>query len=646
MTKPDSSSDAKPVAPYPGSRALPPWELGELPAPPNFTWRNWIGMLGPGLFMAGAAIGGGEWLTGPVVTARYGGGLLWLATLSILAQTFYNVEVSRYALYTGEPIFAGKFRTLPGPLAWLVVYLCFDIYMFFPYIVSAATVPLLSVVTGEIPDPDNNPSDELLARYTSIGLFLLALVPLLVGGKVYNSIKVLMAAKIVIVAGFLLVLAALFSNVDTWKEITSGFFKFGNIPIERPEDTNGNGQLDPGEDWDSDGRLDIIEPSLQLVLDADQDGQADATDIDRDGQPDPMVTVNRDGKYVLWPDLDGDGQADQSVTIKSPVPGGPDRVVALDQDGDGKLDAFVDVDRDGARDGGNLDNIFLAWWQGRPFPTMDMSIIAFLCALVAIAGNGGLGNSSISNYTREQGWGMGAHVGAIPSIVGGRNIQLSHVGMVFEPTKDALVRWKRWFWIVARDQWAIWMPGCIVGVGLPAMMSLMFLPRGFFLNDAWRTAVITADGLREAAGATWGPAFWTASLVCAFLVLFTGAAPGVDGFLRRWVDIIWIANPVARSLNPKAIRYLYFGVLLVYTVFGVIMLCLEKPTTLLFIGTLIMNFALGFSCWHTLVVNMVLLPRPLRPGWFCRIALFCAGLFFLTVATISTWSTLRAKGLI
>jgi len=65
-------------APTPGSRRMPAWGIGQLPHPPAFTVRNWVAMLGPGLFMAGAAIGGGEWLTGPVVTARYGGGLLWL----------------------------------------------------------------------------------------------------------------------------------------------------------------------------------------------------------------------------------------------------------------------------------------------------------------------------------------------------------------------------------------------------------------------------------------------------------------------------------------------------------------------------------------------------------------------------------------
>jgi Mn2+/Fe2+ NRAMP family transporter len=110
-------------APWPGSHDMPRWNVGPLVDAPHFTWRNWFAMLGPGLLMGGAAIGGGEWLMGPAVTARYGGALMWLATLSILGQVVYNLEISRYTLYSGEPIFTGKFRTLPGPRFWLFAYL-------------------------------------------------------------------------------------------------------------------------------------------------------------------------------------------------------------------------------------------------------------------------------------------------------------------------------------------------------------------------------------------------------------------------------------------------------------------------------------------------------------------------------------------
>src|SRR5437868_6727340 len=100
-----------------------------------------------------------------------------------------------------------------------------------------------------------------------------------------------MTFKIVTVMGFLIVLAVLESHAGTWKEIFSGFVKFGDVPVRRIEDANHNGVLDPGEDWDGDGHLDVMEPSLALVFDTDGDGVNGATDANNDGLPDPMVNL-------------------------------------------------------------------------------------------------------------------------------------------------------------------------------------------------------------------------------------------------------------------------------------------------------------------------------------------------------------------
>src|SRR5580704_12481623 len=152
--RPQSDSPETVEAPHPGSKAMPRWNVGELPDAPRFTWKNWASMLGPGLLAGGAAIGGGEWLMGPVVTARFGGNLLWLATLRIVGQVIYNIEISRYTLYTGEPIFTGKFRTLPGPQFWVIVYLLLDFGSVFPYLAANAATPLAAVILGRIPDAD------------------------------------------------------------------------------------------------------------------------------------------------------------------------------------------------------------------------------------------------------------------------------------------------------------------------------------------------------------------------------------------------------------------------------------------------------------------------------------------------------------
>jgi hypothetical protein len=276
-----------------------------------------------------------------------------------------------------------------------------------------------------------------------------------------------------------------------------------------------------------------------------------------------------------------------------------------------------------------------------------MSIVGFLAAMAAISGNGGLTNTSMSNYTRDQGWGMGAHVGAIPSIVGGHAIQLSHVGMVFPVNERSLARWRGWLKHVMREQWCLWAPACFLGIALPSMLSVQFLPRGTKLEDKWLAAGMTAEGVGNAVGATFaswsaalafvGPLFWYLTLLCGLLVLGTSMASTADGVLRRWVDVFWTALPWLRKWDTRHIGRLYFGVLCVYLVFGLIMLTLVPGDKLLVMATgVLYNYALGFSCFHVLVVNLVLLPKALRPGWFQRIGLVLGGTYFSVMAYIST----------
>jgi hypothetical protein len=535
------------VPPHPGSSQMPRWDAGELPAPPEFRWRNWTAMLGPGLVMGAAAIGGGEWLTGPVVTARYGGALFWLATLSILAQTIYNVEISRYTLYCGEPIFTGKFRTLPGPLFWVFLYLLLDFGSFMPYLAANATIPLMTLYLGKVPDFSANPDQKSLATTLSCVLFLLLLVPLLVGGKVYNSMKAVMTFKLVYVLGLLMFLAVCFSSPSVWENLIMGFVKFGNVPVSPPEDLNKDGKQDPDE-----------------------------------------------------------------------APHSP-----------------------------NVDNIFVALWQGRSFPKIDMSVISFLMAMAAISGNGGLTNTPISSYTRDQGWGMGKHVGAIPSVVGGHAIELSHVGMVFPVTNESLRRWYGWVKHVAREQWCVWMPACFVGLAMPSMLSLVFLPPHTVLadKDKYMAAAMTAEGVSTKVaglfGTPIGQAFWFLTLFCGVLVLATSMAATADGVLRRWIDVFWTGLPMLRKWEARHIGRLYFGTLIGYAAIGLVLLTLVDATKLLTWSTTIYNAALGFSCFHVLVINTTLLPRELRPGGLIRLGLVCGGLFFMTISIFSLLTQLQ-----
>jgi hypothetical protein len=552
------------VPPHPGSKLMPRWDGGELPRPPIFRWQNWLAFLGPGLVSGASAIGGGEWLTGPLVTAKYGGALFWLATLSILGQVIYNMEISRYTLYSGEPIFTGKFRSLPGPLFWLFVYLVLDFGSILPYLASQAATPVamvyLKLSSGASLDPKLAAHQSLL-QYLSYGIFLLAVVPLVFGGKVYNSLKAAMSFKLVFVVGFLIFIAIRFSSAATWGDICSGFFKFGTFPVVQSE-------TDAGAEWDGESR----------------DGKLE-------------------GVEKRWTNKPMD---------------------------------FEDADGDGRYDGYRTANIFIYWWQGKPFPAMELSMFAVLGAMAGLAGTGGLTNTNISSYTRDQGWGMGAHVGAIPSAFGGHSVKLSHMGMVFPINKDSVARFRAWYRHVLRDQLIVWMPACFIGLALPSMLSVQFLPRGLE-SSTWTAAGMTAEGVEKAVAPVYGPTlgvtFWFTTLFCGFIILALSNTSTADGYFRRWVDVVWTGLPALRNWDPRRAGQIYFGFLCVYVVGGLVMLTVVKGDNILPIATTIYNCALGFSCFHVLYLNLTLLPRELKPSWKVRIMMTLAGAFFMCVST-------------
>lgn len=502
---------------------MPRWDAGELPPAPVFTWRTAAGMLGPGLILAGSSIGGGEWLLGPAVAAQYGGALLWVATLSILAQVVYNIEASRYALYTGEPIMTGKFRTLPGPGVWLAVYLLLDLGALLPYQIGSVATPVLALWMGRLPQPGAVVAQADVLRWLSYGLLIVALLPLAFGGKVYHSLRAIMTVKIAVVFGFLLFLAFGFSTWTTWRDIGSGLLRFGELPL------------------------------------------------------------------------------------------GP----------------------------GRTGNLFAALWQGRPLPRPDHASLMLMTAFAAIAGVGGLAQTSISNYTRDQGWGMGSQVGAIPSFVGGRAIELSHVGKVFAPTADARVRWAGWVRQVLRDQWFVWLPASFVGLALPAMLSVQFLPRGT-VADTWVLAGLTAGGVRDHIGGLLGLFCWYMVLVCGILVIVPNSTSAADAFIRRWVELSWTGIPSVRRWNTHAIRTLYFSVLAAYLAVGIFFLSIARPLGLIVLYGNLGNLALGISSWHVLYVNLSLLPAEVQPGWPARIGLALGGAYFLGLAVLTAVVALGA----
>ncbi len=469
------------------SRYFSQWEDAELPEAPTLAPGQWKILIGPGLLLAGSAIGGGEWLFGPIVTAQYGGQLMWVAMISILLQVSHNLCMMRYTLYTGEPIMVGFFRLFPGPKFWVPFYLLLDLPGIWPYLASNAAVPLVAAFLGDLPGPEH----ERLLRWISYAIFTSAFLPLIFGGKVYNMVERVMVAKIIVVLGYLSFVCVFLVGWDTWLAVLTGFLRVGSFP----------------------------------------------------------------DKEIDW---------------------------------------------------------------------------ATLAAFAAIAGIGGISNTSFSNYARDKGWGMGPLVGAIPSMIGGKKVELAHVGKVFSLTPESLRRWKGWMRHIVRDQLGIWAIGCMIGMALPSMLSLEYLSGAEVEGHA--AAAMTARGIAE----RYGDVFWFLTLLCGFVVLWPGQISDIDNLIRRWTELIWTGSGRVQHLKGNQVKYIYYTIMGLYFAWGLIALRLTPdPLFLAVLTGVLRNLGLSATALHALHVNRKLLPSALHPPMLIQVGQLACCCFFLGISGVA-----------
>jgi hypothetical protein len=558
----------------PKKMGIPEWGKADLPEAKPLGWQNLRGFIGPGIVMCGIQLAGGEWLLGSEITARFGGGLMWIAGIAIVLQVFYNMECGRYALYCGEPVFTGFMRAKPGPKFWICIILLLNFGAFIPGLSTHGAAVLASMYLGH----PAGETDRTLVIILSYLLLAIVSLPILVGGKIYNTIEKIMTLKVIVVLGFSLFVGIFFVSATNWGNVFGGFLKFGTIPVVMAEDKNGNGRLDPGEDFDRDGRLDNVEKIIE-------------------------------------------------------------------KDAYGNITKFEDIDGDGRWDGENVTNIFSYRSENGTWPVILLTQIALIGAFAGFAGGGGLGNSTYSNYVRDKGWGMGSQVGAIPSAIGGRKISLSHVGKTFPLSDENLRRWKGWWRYILSDQLLIWMPGCIMGMALPALISIQFSPHSEMFHQTerldWAQAIISADGLRNA------PSFspelaqimWISTLLVGLMVLLPSQMSIVEDVCRRWTDIIWSGSRRVRErMKTHDVKRIYYTILAFYMtwtfVCATIFLFYSKPKIMILVIANLNNLALGTVALLLLRTNVRLLPKPLRPGWISRLGLISCSGFYLGLAAL------------
>ena len=479
-------TEAPGAVPKEARSGLDAWRNAELPPAPEPKGFGWFAAVGPGVIILGAAIGSGEFLVGPAAMVKYGLTMLWVVGIAVTLQTLLNLELMRYTMATGEPVFTGFMRTRPNSTFWAWFYvILYILQMGWPGWAGTAAGAAFFLFARRLPGPEETG----IVYAIGVGLFLVCGLILLVGRRIERTLELLNWVLVTIILVGLGALAIMFVPAATWGAALAGFFGF---------------------------------------------------DV-------------RSGNFQF-------------------IPTGAD--------------------------------FFL------------------LGAFAGYAGGGGVGNLVLSNWARDKGYGMSSVIGYIPSALG-KKVVLAHTGATFTPTPEMMSRWQRWWRIVRVDQWAIYFLGAMLGMTLPALLYVTYVPAGTEIRGLGVAAALAqAVGTREGA-------FFAG--VIAFLgvwILFKTQLDILEGMVRAITDILWTGSKRMRAWRGGDVRVVYYAVLTVVVLWGIVALRLTQPIKLIQISANMAGIVFVISAFHLLYLNTTLLPKELRPSWPRRLALVALALFY------------------
>jgi hypothetical protein len=216
----------------------PPLQVADLPTPeevvgaPRLTGRLIASsIIGPSLIALGVSIGSGEWLLGPFNFAKYGFiGIGWIILVSAVLQVFYNIELARFTVATGEVPVVAFGRIPPGLLLWvpLGVVLFYMAFIWGGW-ASAAGDSAFALVNGRI-KAANNAADANQARLFGVGLLAIAFVITLFGRRISRTMELANWVMVAFILISVFVMAIIVVPLTVWGEAIASLF----IPAAPP----------------------------------------------------------------------------------------------------------------------------------------------------------------------------------------------------------------------------------------------------------------------------------------------------------------------------------------------------------------------------------------------------------------------------
>jgi hypothetical protein len=269
------------------------------------------------------------------------------------------------------------------------------------------------------------------------------------------------------------------------------------------------------------------------------------------------------------------------------------------------------------------------------FPDEAMSAAWFpvLVGAIAFAGPSGMQQMWYTLHLRDSGAGMGAHIPQIRGLRSASNEEaMPSRGFMFDTDNpQEMQKWKGWRrWVTFDAVLLFW------GVTMLVTIAFTVLAQQAARQSPHVSALIL-EGDREASLTAMADAFASAGapilrgVFLGFIALIgLNATLGLfDSFSRGQADMSYHFVPGAKRFSMSK---LYAGFLWGVITFGILILNFgpaDGPAAILDVLAFLSAFAMGAYCVVLLLVNNLMLPKPIRPGILQNVVIAFGAVFYL-----------------
>lgn len=250
-----------------------------------------------------------------------------------------------------------------------------------------------------------------------------------------------------------------------------------------------------------------------------------------------------------------------------------------------------------------------AWGDLFAFTTPDHPDLtpALMLGALAFAGAGGSVNLAQSNWMRDKGLGMGAHIARIESPLTGEPVAVPSLGWMFPTDEENMKRWRGWWKVANQEQfYFFFVLGAVSIIVLSVLTASTIF--GSEVGSDFEFIRLEGEALKEIVAPWFGSFFW----IIGAVVLFSTNLGVLDHVGRVIADILKI-NWLSENENWSESK-LYFAIVWAEIVIGatILLTAIDQPLLLLVIASSLNGLVMLVYSVLLIMLNRKTMPGPVR----------------------------------